>query len=76
MNEEIVERLKAHIGHDIVIVTYGGDCVSLECDDCSEVIIDEEVLLSGEDEDDDEDVIILTAEGVQALNDLEDEGVD
>lgn len=73
MNEEIVERLKAHINHDVLITTYGGHCVSLECDDCGEVIIDEEVLLSC---DEDDDVIILTTEGVQALNDLEDEGVE
>jgi len=34
------ELLKAHVGHRIVCVTYGDQNVSIECEDCFEVLHD------------------------------------
>ena len=34
------KELMAHIGHEIVCVTYDGENVSLECEDCCEVLLD------------------------------------
>jgi hypothetical protein len=34
------ERLLEHVGHNVVIVTYAGENVALECEDCYEVIMD------------------------------------
>jgi hypothetical protein len=43
-DKEVWEKLKAHICHNVVIVYYGDsnnhDNISLECEDCSEVLID------------------------------------
>lgn len=40
-NNYLYEDLKRHVGHDIVCVEYGdGVNVSIECEDCGEVIID------------------------------------
>jgi hypothetical protein len=36
------ERLLEHVGHDIRIVTYGKQNVSLECYDCYELIYDKD----------------------------------
>lgn len=43
MNSELTdEKLAAHIGHNVVIVTYGSPAVNiaLECEDCCEVLAD------------------------------------
>ena len=46
-NTILWEELKKHIGHDVEIVCYGDkenpQNISLECNDCSEVIIDAEL---------------------------------
>jgi len=34
------ESLKAHVGHQIVCVEYGGYNVAIECEDCCEVLLD------------------------------------
>lgn len=34
------ERLLNHVGHNVEIVTYADENVSLECEDCGEVITD------------------------------------
>lgn len=35
------EDLAAHVGHEVEIVTYGGDLnVAIECVECSEVLLD------------------------------------
>lgn len=34
------EELIEHSGHEIVVVTYGEENASLECEDCSEVLMD------------------------------------
>ncbi len=36
------EELKEHLGHKIVCVSYAEQNVSVECEDCNEVIIDYE----------------------------------
>jgi hypothetical protein len=33
------ERLFSHVGHHIECARYGTDSVSIECEDCNEVII-------------------------------------
>jgi len=34
------EELKKHLGHDIVCVKYGEQNVSIECENCKEVLLD------------------------------------
>jgi len=37
------KKIKRHVGHDIVAVEYGdGVNVAIECETCSEVIVDED----------------------------------
>ena len=38
------DKLRRHIGHTVVIVTYAGENVALECEDCSEVLADANLL--------------------------------
>jgi len=40
--------LKEHIGHKIVCVCYGKQNVSIECEDCNEVILSYDKELKGE----------------------------
>lgn len=41
MNSQLTpEKLAQHIGHAVVIVTYAGENVALECEDCMEVLAD------------------------------------
>jgi hypothetical protein len=41
MNSELTsDKLLAHLGHDVSIVTYGSHNLALECSDCSEVLAD------------------------------------
>jgi hypothetical protein len=47
-NQWLVDRLNEHIGHKVVISPYAGACVTLECEDCSHVIVDEDTLLMRE----------------------------
>lgn len=43
-NELLWNKLAAHIGHDVEIVTYGnGMDICLECLDCGEIILDAEL---------------------------------
>ena len=46
-NTVLWEKLKKHIGHSVEIVCYGDEenpqNISLECNDCGEVIIDAEL---------------------------------
>lgn len=38
----LYEKLKAHVGHQIVCVTYGeGENIAIECEDCNCVLVDE-----------------------------------
>lgn len=39
-NEKLLETLSKHIGHDLVVVTYGDENTALECETCKEVVID------------------------------------
>lgn len=43
-DEDLIERLKEHRGHDIAIVIYGkgtdGWNIALKCEDCVSVILD------------------------------------
>ena len=32
------EKLRGHVGHDVVVVMYGGQNISIECEDCCEVL--------------------------------------
>lgn len=50
------ESLCRHIGHDIEIVEYEGGCVSLECNDCNELIFDTDIydICTAEDNEDEE----------------------
>lgn len=35
------DRIASHLGHRVVVAVYGGDHnAAVECEDCSEVIID------------------------------------
>ena len=34
------EELKAHEGHKVAVVTYRGENVAIECEDCNEVLLD------------------------------------
>jgi len=34
------KELKEHLGHNISCVSYGKENISLECEDCNEVLID------------------------------------
>ena len=34
------EELNAHIGHSVVVANYATENVAIECEDCSEVLID------------------------------------
>lgn len=47
MNMILWNELKKHIGHDVEIVYYGDkdnpENISLECNDCGEVILDAEL---------------------------------
>ncbi len=36
------ERLLEHVGHAVGIVTYAGQNVALECNECNEVIYDKD----------------------------------
>ena len=36
-------ELRTHVGHNIVCVLYGEQNVSIECEDCNEVLYDIEV---------------------------------
>jgi hypothetical protein len=36
------QRLAAHVGHEVEVVTYGTLNVAIECLDCGEVIVDED----------------------------------
>ena len=38
----IIDKLPEHIGHAISIVTYGNENLALECNDCYEVIHDQD----------------------------------
>lgn len=40
MADPLFEKLSDHVGHDVEIVLYAGENVSVECLDCGEVIID------------------------------------
>ena len=41
MNSELTsEKLINHKGHDVAIVTYGGENYALECNTCSELLAD------------------------------------
>lgn len=41
MSNELYEKLKLHIGHDVCISAYGDMAnIALECEDCNEIIID------------------------------------
>lgn len=42
MNNVLKEKLAQHLGHKVSIVKYG-DCLTLECEDCNEVIFDSDV---------------------------------
>lgn len=46
-DELLWDILKAHIGHDVHVVAYGDKDdpanISLECDDCNEIILDAEI---------------------------------
>lgn len=55
MSADSYKELKRHLGHKIVCVAYGGDGeepwnVSIECEDCNEVLLDYD-----REEDDDEE---------------------
>lgn len=32
------DKLREHVGHNVVVVMYGEENVSIECEDCSEVL--------------------------------------
>lgn len=53
MNCELKNRLSRHVGHHIEIVKYGNDNLSIECEDCCEVIVDTDIYdivgISGDD---------------------------
>lgn len=34
------EELKKHVNHKIICVKYGDENVSIECEECNEIIID------------------------------------
>ena len=36
------EELKKHVGHNVVVVEYGKQSVSIECEDCNAVLCDED----------------------------------
>lgn len=46
MRNYIYDKLKNHIGHDVVCVAYGDinnpDDICIECEDCNEVLISTE----------------------------------
>lgn len=42
MNNVLKEKLAQHLGHKVSVVKYG-DCLTLECEDCNEVIFDSDV---------------------------------
>lgn len=44
MNSELTsEKLKEHLYHDVAIVKYGDENISLECNDCNEVLSDTDI---------------------------------
>lgn len=34
------DELKTHVGHEVNVVTYGSTNVAIECEDCSEILVD------------------------------------
>ena len=40
MSVRTFEELRKHIGHKIVVVIYGEENVSCECETCNEVLMD------------------------------------
>lgn len=61
-DELLWDILKAHIGHDVHIVAYGDKDdpanISLECDDCNEIILDAEIYTICAREDEKADFMI------------------
>lgn len=45
MKSDLFERLREHLGHKLVVVTYGDplqpDRMAIECEDCEEVLVEE-----------------------------------
>ena len=73
MNSDLTdEKLQGHIGHDVVVVTYGDPAVNvaLECEDCCVVLADCDTEQKGTDMDDmtpaDEVRLVQVREAVRA----------
>jgi len=50
-NNPRYDKLAEHIGHNVVVVTYGdGENVAIECEDCCTVLVDEDREIEIEDE--------------------------